>query len=391
MQKLLNSTTLSEGITSSLNCLDDSIKPPKEDKLISIEWFKIRETDFRDKIFKFEFGNKRLSHYKKSLKSRTIFYNEEPLSLKFSNSSMEDGGLYECVLKHSENGKESYFKNYISLNVPHAPTAVYIEDMEGATVRGVYLDVTEGDKIVLTCIAFNGFPKPTIQWQLDNKIIRGTISNVIDKSNIKKPKVSSTIDSMVADSELSGGKLTCRIIQDLSDDEKHSFVNQRTIILRVKQSEHTKQKNSFTQRELISRKELYSFPKRSENHSVKNFNSTSESFDSSNTGRLRSHSVAMNTSIQASNITYVNRGANNIDPAAPALRKLLLEITRNIFIITIMFIIIIVLLVCLYAVSQCEKAIRSDTITNIRVDEGSDYGHSASNDSTYQATNTIIN
>ena len=142
---------------------------------------------------------------------------------------------------------------------------------------------------------------------------------------------------------------------------------------------------------MISRKELYSFPKRSENHSLKNFNSTSESFDSSNTGRLRSHSVAMNTSIQASNITYVNRGANNIDPAAPALRKLLPEITRNIFIITIMFIIIIVLLVCLYAVSQCEKAIRSDTITNIRVDEGSDYGHSASNDSTYQATNTIIN
>ena len=65
MQKFLNSTTLSEGIISSLNCLDDSIKPPKEDKLISIEWFKIRETDFRDKIFKFEFGNKRLSHYKK--------------------------------------------------------------------------------------------------------------------------------------------------------------------------------------------------------------------------------------------------------------------------------------------------------------------------------------
>ena len=389
MQKLLNSTTLSEGITSSLNCLDDSIKPPKKDKLISIEWFKIRETDFRDKIFKFEFGNKRLSHYKKSLKSRTIFYNEEPLSLKFSNSSMEDGGLYECVLKHSENGKESYFKNYISLNVPHAPTAVYIEDMEGVTVRGVYLDVTEGDKIVLTCIAFNGFPKPTIQWQLDNKIIRGTISNIVDKSNIKKPKVSSTIDSMVAVPELSGGKLTCRIIQDLSDDQKHSFVNQRTIILRVKQREHTKQENNFTQRELISRKELYLFPERSENHSVENFNLTSESFNSINTESLRSQSVAMNTSIQASNITYVNRGANNIDPAAPALRKLLLEITRNIFIITIMFIIIIVLLVCLYAISQCEKAVRSDTI--MRVDEDSDYGHSTSNDSTYQATNSIIN
>ena len=261
MQKFLNSNTLSEGIISSLNCLDDSIKPPKEDKLISIEWFKIRETDFRDKIFKFEFGNKRLSHYKKSLKSRTIFYNEEPLSLKFSNSSMEDGGLYECVLKHSENGKESYFKNYISLNVPHAPTAVYIEDMEGATVRGVYLDVTEGDQIVLTCIAFNGFPKPTIQWQLDNKIIRGTISNIVDKSNIKKPKVSSTIDSMVAVPELSAGKLTCRIIQDLSDDEKHSFVNQRTIILRVKQSEHTKQKKQFHTKRIDITKRTLLIPK----------------------------------------------------------------------------------------------------------------------------------
>ena len=100
MQKFLNPTTLSEGITSKVNCLDDSIKPPKEDKLISIEWFKIRETDFRDKIFKFEFGNERVSHYKKSLKSRTIFDKEEPLSLKFSNSSMEDGGLYECILTH---------------------------------------------------------------------------------------------------------------------------------------------------------------------------------------------------------------------------------------------------------------------------------------------------
>ena len=100
MQKFLNPTTLSEGITSKVNCLDDSIKPPKKDKLISIEWFKIRETDFRDKIFKFEFGIERVSHYKKSLKSRTIFDKEEPLSLKFSNSSMEDGGLYECILKH---------------------------------------------------------------------------------------------------------------------------------------------------------------------------------------------------------------------------------------------------------------------------------------------------
>ena len=61
MQKFLNPATLSEGITSKVNCLDDSIKPPKKDKLISIEWFKIRETDFRDKIFKFEFGIERVS------------------------------------------------------------------------------------------------------------------------------------------------------------------------------------------------------------------------------------------------------------------------------------------------------------------------------------------
>ena len=381
-QQYLNPATSSEGLTSKVNCLGDSIKSPKKENLISIEWFKLRETDFREKIFEFEFGLGRISHYKTSLKLRTIFNKKEPFSLEFSNSRMEDGGLYECILKHSENGKDSYFKNYISLNVPHPPTTIYIEDMEGTTVKGIYLDVIEGDRIELTCVALNGYPKPIIQWQLDNKIIRGTTSNEVDPNNIKKSKVSSTMDSMVADPELSDGKLTCKILQDLSNNKKHSFATQRTVILRVEKSEHPK------------RKELYTLPKSPGNHSINNnsikgINSISEPYDSSTTGRLSSRSTAINTSPQASNFTYENRVKNNNNPITSALKRLLLDITRNIFVITVMFIIIIVLLVCMYAISQCEKVIRPITSTNRQAKEGSDYENSASDDSTYQAANNI--
>ena len=384
-QQYLNLAFSSEEFTSKVICLGDNVKFPKKENLISIEWFKLRETDFREKIFKFEFGTERISHYKTSLKLRTIFNKSEPFSLEFSNSRMEDGGLYECILKHSENGKDSHFKNYISLNVPHPPTTIYIEDMEGTTVKGVYLDVIEGDEIELTCIALNGYPKPILQWQLDDKIIRGITSNEVDPNNIKKSKVSNTMDSMKAVPELSDGKLTCKILQDLSDNKKYPFASQRTIILRVKKSQHPK------------RKEPYMLARNPISHSVEDINSISEPYDSSTTGRLNSRTTANATTIntphappQTSNFTYEDRVENDSNnPITSALKKLLLDITRNIFVITVMFIIVIVLLVCMYAISRCEKVIGPITRTNRQAREGPDYENSASDDSTYQAANNI--
>ena len=236
--QIQDTTTKTGEVTHKLNCIGPKISHhPKN--ITSILWSKVREQILKDKILEFEFDNQEIYYYKNTLKQKLKFDRKEPLSLSLKNSKMEDSGLYECFLKYSENGKESSYTNYIYLNIPHPPTAIYIEDKEGTVIEGVNLNHVVNKKIELTCTVLNGFPIPELQWNLDDKIIRGTIRKQIDTRNITPTKISSTIDALTAQPELSGGKLTCKALQWSGNNQDEPIVTQRSIILKIRNESST--------------------------------------------------------------------------------------------------------------------------------------------------------
>lgn len=333
-------------ITSELNCLEN-IEPPNPKDLVSIEWFRIKHENLRKKIFEYEFQTMRISHYISKLKNRTIFQEEKPFSLAFSNSELEDDGLYECIIKHTANGKEvSQFKTYIKLEVPHEPTAIYIEDVKGNTIKGNYLNLTEGDLLKLTCIVLNGFPRPFVEWQLDNNLIRGTISNLENLNDVHKPKTINIMSPITISHEHSGAKLTCKAMQDTSLKELMNKSKYKTINIRVhnktRKTRDTDQNYTYYEKQILPhhltlpnqpRKKEQIF--KSNNKTVKKDKTHAKNF--SHMGQSTLEQIDHNVKIPT-----MQRG-------------LLLNITKNIYCITVMIIIIIALLIIIYAINRCEN------------------------------------
>ena len=55
----------------------------------------------------------------------------------------------------------------------------------------------------------------------------------------------------------------------------------------------------------------------------------------------------------------MKRALLKAEPTTPILRSLLLGITKNIFVVSVLFIIVIILLICIFAINQCEKLARN--------------------------------
>ena len=389
-------TTGTKGFSHKLNCFGPKITHPPEN-ITSILWSKVREEILKDKIFEFEFDTQQIYYYKKALKQRIEFDKKDPLFLSLRNSKMEDSGLYECFLKYSENGKGSSYTNYIYLNVPHPPTAIYIEDKKGTVIEGVNLNREVGEKIKLTCTVLNGFPSPEVQWNLDDEVIRGTIRKQIDIRNITPTKISSTINAFTAQPELSGGKLTCKALQRSGNNQDKPIVKQRSVILKIRNESNTSpggdlHLTSKSTRAVDTEKRpnvfnIYSTMK-PKLPSTNIHQSSNVSNAENYTGNIKELTVSRTH--QRKNYSY----ASNVErtgPTSSTLRNLLLEITKNIFVVSVLFIIIIILLICLYAINQCEKQVRHFSDNQIMETQRSDNSETEIEaGSSYQATSRII-
>ena len=128
-------STKYENSTQSLNCLSPALNHPPAN-ITSVLWSKVRGNK-EDKIFKFKVNTQEINHYKKDLIGRIEFDKTKPTLLSLRNSKMTDGGLYECILRFSENDKDSSYKNYIHIEVTHPPTLIYIKDNKGNEIKGI--------------------------------------------------------------------------------------------------------------------------------------------------------------------------------------------------------------------------------------------------------------